>query len=173
MEHCERAETTDDIARAKFSASDEDSKPRNKKRLKSKYEHGKKRQKQHSKMYFSLHGENTSHTFRECNVIKAKGKEKPKFSKKDYKRKSREVNLLEKHASQFRAKYLKYKKLNKAFSKKKTRVIIDDPLESDSSSISEEKHSSDEGEKISITYDSESGESNKSSNIATDTEEEA
>ena len=31
VEHCERAETTDDIAKAKFSASDEDSEPRQKK----------------------------------------------------------------------------------------------------------------------------------------------
>ena len=28
VEHCERTETTDDIAGAKFSASDEDSEPR-------------------------------------------------------------------------------------------------------------------------------------------------
>ena len=31
VENCERTETTDDIARAKFSASDEDSEPRKKK----------------------------------------------------------------------------------------------------------------------------------------------
>ena len=30
VEHCKRAETTDNIARAKFAASDEDSEPRNK-----------------------------------------------------------------------------------------------------------------------------------------------
>ena len=48
VEHCERAETTDDIAGAKFAASDEDSEPRNKKRVKSKDEHGKKRQKRSS-----------------------------------------------------------------------------------------------------------------------------
>ena len=74
MEHCERAETTDDIAGAKFAATDEDSDPRKKKRLKSKDEHGKKRQKRYSKMYCSLCGDNTSHTSRECNVLKAKGK---------------------------------------------------------------------------------------------------
>ena len=51
-EHCERAETTDNIAKAKFAASDEDSDTkRKKKRLKSKDEHGKKLQKQHSKLY--------------------------------------------------------------------------------------------------------------------------
>ena len=43
VEHCERAETMDDISGAKFAASDEDSKPRKKNRLKSKDEHGKKR----------------------------------------------------------------------------------------------------------------------------------
>ena len=67
MEQCEQAETTDNISRAKFAASDEDSDTkRKKKRLKSKGQdkQGKKRKKQHSKMYFSLHGENTSHTTR-------------------------------------------------------------------------------------------------------------
>ena len=171
LEHCERAETTDDIYGAKFAASDTDSETRKKKRLKSKDEHGKKRQKCSSKMYCSLHGDNTSQTSRECNVLKSKGKEKPKFSKKDYKKKAREVNLLEKQASHQRAKYLKYKKLNKAVSKKNTRVILDDPSESDSSSSSEDDSSSDEGEKNSITYNSESGEIDKSSNSATDTKE--
>ena len=65
-------------------------------------------------------------------------------------KKSREVNLLEKQASRQRAKYLKHKKLNKAFSKKMTRVILEDS-ERDSSSSSEEENSSDEGEKNSIT----------------------
>ena len=141
MEHCERAETTDDIAGAKFSASDKDSDPRNKKRVKSKDEHGKKKQKRSSKLYCYLHGENTSHTSRECNILKSKCKEKPKFSKKDYKKKAREVNLLKKQASCQRAKHLKYKKLNKAVPKKKTRVILYDPSESDSSSRSEDNSS--------------------------------
>ena len=84
VEHCEQEKTTDNIAGAKFAASDEDSETKRKKNLlKSKEEHGKKLQKQHSKLYFSLHGENTSHTTRECNFLKAKGKEKPKCSKKD------------------------------------------------------------------------------------------
>ena len=43
VENCERAETTDDIAGAKFAASDEDSEPRKKKRTKTKNDHGKKR----------------------------------------------------------------------------------------------------------------------------------
>ena len=172
VEHCERAETTDDIAGAKFSASGEDSEPRKKKCVKSKDEHVKKRQKRSSNMYCSLHGQNTIHTSRDCNILKSKGKEKPKFSKKDFKKNSREVNLLEKQASHQREKYLKYKKLNKAFSKKKPRVILENS-ESDSSSSSEEENSSDKGEENSITYDSESGESDKGSNSATDTEEEA
>ena len=82
------------------------------------------------------------------------------------------MNLLEKEASHQRAKYLKYKNLNKALYKKKTPVIIDDPSESDSSPSSEADKSPDEGEKNSITYDSESGNSDESSNSATDTEEE-
>ena len=172
VEHCERVESRDDIARAKFTASNEDSEPRKKKSTNSKDEHGKKRKKSSTKKYCSLHGDNTSHTSRECNVINSKGKEKPKFSKKEIKKKSREVNLLENKASHQKAKYLKYKSLNKASSKKKTPVILYDS-ESDSSSSSEEENSFDEEEENSMTYDSESGVSDKSSNSATDTEEEA
>ena len=128
-EHCEQEETTDNIAKAKLAAPEEDSETkRKKKHLKPKDERGKKCQKQNSELYCSLHGKNTTHTTRECNFLKAKDKEKPKFSKKDYKRKSRELNLLEKKASHQREKFLKYKSLNKAFSRKKTRVILDDPL---------------------------------------------
>ena len=124
VEHCKRAETTDDISGAKFAASDEDSEPKKKQHAKSKDDHGKKRKKHSTKMYCSLHGDNTSHTSRECNVLKSKGKENPKFSKKDPKKKSREINLLEKKASQQKAKYLKYKSLNNAPYKKKTPVIL-------------------------------------------------
>ena len=85
VEHCKRAETTNDIARAKFAASDEDSEPRKKKRTKSKDDHGKKHKKRSTKTYCSLHGDNTSHTSRECNVIKSISKEKPKFSSRDFK----------------------------------------------------------------------------------------
>ena len=49
VEHCKRAETTDDIAGAKFAASDEDSEPRKKKRTKSKDKHGKKCKKRSTK----------------------------------------------------------------------------------------------------------------------------
>ena len=146
VDHCERAETTDDISGEKFAASNKDSDPRKKKLAKSKDKNSKKCQKRSSKLYCSLHGDNTSHTSRECNVLKSKGKEKPKFSKKDFKKKSREVNLLEKQASHQRAKYLKYKKLNKAFSKKKPRVILEES-DRNSSSSSEEENSSDEGRK--------------------------
>ena len=62
VEHLDRAETTDDIAGAKFAASNENSEPRKKNRVKSKDEHGKKRNKRYTKLYCSLHGENTSHT---------------------------------------------------------------------------------------------------------------
>ena len=51
VEHCECAETTNDIAMAKFAASDEDSEPRKKKRTKAKDDHGKKCKKHSTKMY--------------------------------------------------------------------------------------------------------------------------
>ena len=122
-------------------------------------------------MYCSLHVENTSHTSQECNVLKSKVKERLKLSKKDFKKNSREINLIEKKASQQKAKYLKYKILNKAYSKKKTPIILEDS-ESNSSSSSEEGNSSGEGEENSMTYDSESGGSDKSNDNATNTEEE-
>ena len=122
-------------------------------------------------MYCSLHGENTSHTSRECNFLKSKGKEKPKISKRDVRKKSRDINLLEKKVSQQKAKYQKYKSLINASSEKNTLVILDDS-ESNSSSIKEENFS-DEGEEKSMTYNSESGGSDKSSDNATNTEEEA
>ena len=99
VEYCERSETTNNIAGETFAALDEGSDTKRKKKclkFKGQDEHGKKRQKNHSKMYCSLHGETISHTTRECKVLKAKSKGKPKYSTKDYKRKSRELNLLEK-----------------------------------------------------------------------------
>ena len=87
VEHFEHAETTDDIARAKFAASDKDIDLRRKKRTKTKSDRGKKRTKRSTKMYCSLHVDNTSHTSRECNVLKSEGKEKTKFSKRDLKKK--------------------------------------------------------------------------------------
>ena len=126
VEQCKHAETTHDISGAKFAASDEDREPRKKNHTKSEDDHGKKRKKCYTKMYCSLHGDNTSHTSRECNVLKSKGKEKPKFLKRDFKKKAREINLLEKKSSQEKEKYLKYKSLNKASSKKKTPVILED-----------------------------------------------
>ena len=167
-EHCERAETTDKIASAKFVASDEESGPRRKKRSKTKSDSGKKRLKRSTKMYCSHHGQNTIHNSKDCNTLKAIGKGKPKFSKKDFKKKSREFNLIGKKASLEKAKYLKYKSLDKA-SKKKSPVILE-LSESDSSSSEEEDSSSEE--EHSMTYDSQSGGSEKRSDNY-DTEEEA
>ena len=65
VKHCERTETTNDIAGAKFVASDKESEPRRKKRSKTKSDLGKKRLKRSTKMYCSHHGENTSHTAKE------------------------------------------------------------------------------------------------------------
>ena len=144
VEHCKRVETTNDIAGAKFAASDEDREPRRKNRTKTKSDRGKKHIKRSTKMYCYLHGDNTSHNSKDCNTLKSKVKVKPKFSKKEFKKRASEFNLIEKKASQEKAKYLKYKSLNKASSKKKTLVILEDS-ESDSSS-SEEENSSDEEE---------------------------
>ena len=100
VEHCEQAETTNNITGATFAASDKDSMPRRKKRTKTNNDHGKKRIKRSTKMYCSLHGDNTSHNSKDCNVLKSKGKAKPKLSKKYFKKKAREFNLIEKKSSQ-------------------------------------------------------------------------
>ena len=153
VEHCERTETTNDIAWAKFVASDEESEPRRKMRSKTKSDRGKKCLKRSTKMYCSHHGENTTHNSKDCNTLKAKGKGKRKFPKKDFKKKAREFNLIEKKASLEKAKYLKYKSLNKAY-KKKSAVILE-LSESDSSSSEEEDSSSEE--EHSMTCNSELG----------------
>ena len=100
VEHSEQAETTDKISGAKFAASDEDSNTKRKKKrskFKEQDENGKKHHKKQSSLYCSLRGENRSRTTRECKVLKKRTKdiEKPNYSTKDYKRKSREVKLLE------------------------------------------------------------------------------
>ena len=163
MEHCKRAEITDNIAMAKFSASDEDSDTKRKKKrskFKVREENGKKRHKKNPSLYWSLHGENKSHNYRECKVLRerAKYKDNTKYETKDYKKKFKEVNLVERKPAHQRAKYLKYKKLNKAFSNKKNpkeeTVIIYDTLDSDSSSSSEAYNYHNEDEKSSIAYNS-------------------
>ena len=81
----------DNIVKAKFSASDEDSDTkRHKKRSKFKERkgNGKKRRKKNSSLYFSLRGENKIHTSRECKFLKASSKDKynPKSRKNYYKK---------------------------------------------------------------------------------------
>ena len=70
------------------------------------------------------------------------------------------MKLLEREAAHQRAKYLKYKNPNKAFTKKKTpkedTVIIDDTSDSESSSSIEADNPPDEYNKTSIVYDSDS-----------------
>ena len=75
---------------------------------------------------------------------------------------------MEKEAAHQRAKYLKYRKLNKYFAKKKTpkeeTVVLDGTSDKDSSSRSEAYNSPGEDEKTSIAYDSESDDDDESSN---------
>ena len=82
------------------------------------------------------------------------------------------MKLLEKEASHQRAKYLKYKKLNKSFTKKNTRkeetVIIDDTSDSNLYSSSEAQNSCDEDEEAFIAYDSESANDDETSNSSID-----
>ena len=86
VENCERAETTDNIAMAKFSASDEDietmkNKNRSKKTKERTYR-GKKRHKDSSRKNSSLycipHGLKTIHTSREWKLLTERAAEKDK-----------------------------------------------------------------------------------------------
>ena len=114
VEHSERAETMYIIFVAKFSASDEDSDTKRKKKsskFKECEENGKKRHKKKSSLYCSLHGENKSHTSREWKVLNARAKDKDitKYAPKKHTKKSIEVKLLEREADHQRSEYLKYK----------------------------------------------------------------
>ena len=88
LEHYERAETTENISGEKFADSDEDSNTKRTKKLskfKEQEENGKKRHKNQSSLYCYIHGENKSHTARECKFLKSwtKDRDKPKYSTKD------------------------------------------------------------------------------------------
>ena len=93
VEHCKRVKTTDNIAVAKFPASDKysDTKSHKKrsKKFKEREENGKKHRKKNSSLYFYLHGENKIHTSEECTILKARAKDKDnhKYEKKGYKKK--------------------------------------------------------------------------------------
>ena len=122
LENCEQAETLENIDMAKCSASDEDSDTNrhknHSKRFKEREDNCKKHRKKKSSLYCSLHGENKTHTSRECKVLKARAKDKgnPKYVKNDYKKNFKELNLLQAEAAHQKSKY---EKLNKSFTKKK------------------------------------------------------
>ena len=87
IEHYERANTMDNTAVDKFSASDEDSDTRRHKncsKFKEREENGKKHGKKNSSLYCYLHGENKGHTSGEGNALKKRAKYKynPKYGKK-------------------------------------------------------------------------------------------
>ena len=81
VEHCERAETTYNIAIAKFSASYEGSDTKKNKncskKTKEREENGNKCRK-NSSLCYSLYGENNSHTSRGWKVLKARAADKDK-----------------------------------------------------------------------------------------------
>ena len=66
-------------------------------KFKEREENGKKRHKKNSSLYCSLHGENKSHTSKECTVLKGrtKDKENTKYLSNYYKSKFKEVNILD------------------------------------------------------------------------------
>ena len=79
------------------------------------------------------------------------------------------MNILEREAAHQRAKYLKYKNINKSFAKKNTSKE-DDTSNRNYLSRSEVYNSRDEYEKASITYDSESADDEKISNSSISSE---
>ena len=84
VKHWEQAETTDNIAKAKFSSSDEEinimKNKRGSMKTKERENRGKKRHKyslhKKSLLYCIPHGENTSHPSRECKLLMERSAEK-------------------------------------------------------------------------------------------------
>ena len=147
VEKYEKVNATDNISMAKFYASDEDSDTKKKmkrsRKFKEREEKGKKQCK-NSSPFCSIHGENNGNTLMECKVLKARAsyKDKPKYGKNDYKKRFKELNLLQAEAAH---KKSKYEKLNKYFIKRNTSkgetVVLYDSSDSDYSSSSESNHS--------------------------------
>ena len=108
VEHCELDETTDNIAMAKFSDQDSDTmkNKRRSKKTKEREDSGKKRCK-NSSLYCSLHGEKNSHTSRKCEVLKERPeeKDKSKYGKNYYKKKCKELNILQAEPTHQKSKY--------------------------------------------------------------------
>ena len=160
VEHYERAYTTDNIAMAKISASDEDSDTMKNKRCpkktKERGDSGKKHRKNAS-LYCSLHGENNGHTLRECKILKSRAaeKDKYKYGNKDYKNKFTELNLLQAEANHQKSKY---EELNKSFKIRKIyeeeTINLAESLDSNSSSSRESNNYSTRTGKKPIAYDS-------------------
>ena len=98
-------------------------------------------------------------TSTEYKILKGRAaeKEKSKYGKKNYKNKSKELNLLQAEADHQKSKY---EKLNKAFTKRKTSkeetVNTDKFWDRNSSPRNESKNSSTKNGKTSIAYDSDS-----------------
>ena len=110
LEHCKQATNTYNISVARFYASEKDSdtkRHKNCSKFKEREDNGKKHRKKNSSLYWSLHGENKSHTSRECNVLKkrAKDKDNPKYGKNVCNKKFKELELLQAQASHQKFKY--------------------------------------------------------------------
>ena len=118
MKHFERADTTDNISMAKFSDSDEESDTKRHKSVpkssRSVSATVKKVVKKNSLLYCSLHGQNISHTSRECKFLKATAekKDKPKYGK-IIKKKFKDLNLLQAESANQKSKYEQLKKLSR------------------------------------------------------------
>ena len=125
VEICERAETKELLQQARtpknkrFESNDDssDDEPRKKKK-------SSKKPKERAPYFCSLHGPNTTHGTKDCKVLAAKKHEKPDWKKKDssepkykdyqskYKRKNKELHLLQMDTKKEKAKWEKaYKTL--------------------------------------------------------------
>ena len=105
---------------AKFSDSYKDSETKKKKNRSNNFkecEDNDKKRHMNSSLYCSHHGENNSQTSGYCKVLKSRvsDKEKPKDVKRGYKKKFKELNLLQAEVSQQKSKY---ENLIKAFTKR-------------------------------------------------------
>jgi hypothetical protein len=110
------------------------------------------------------HGPNTTHDSKDCKVLSRKSKDwkkKDTFEKSEYKKKTRELNLLQKETRKEKAKWTKaYNKLNKSTKSNPNNDMSDGEVSKCSDPVCSKRDTDDS--------DSSSSSSNSSSSSDTD-----
>jgi hypothetical protein len=169
VEICERAEQKDNI-RTKHDNSSDDERPTRK--TAKKHHASDYKSKSKPSFYCKEHGPNTTHDSSECKVLRGNRREPNDWKKKDtssstdykakYKKKHRELNLLQMETKQEKAKWTKaYKKLTKTAGTDAVDLTSDGEVS---------KQSKRELKELEISEDSSSSSSSSSASSDTDSE---